>query len=155
MPKHPVSLWLIDERKRHGWKAEEVARRLRDAGVDAADGTYRVWESGRKPSDTAIRAMETLFDSTAPAEAAPTPDLAALVAALTEQTRVNTMLVERLIRYEDRVAKLEELTAQLAEAAAAAHRANAARGGAPAAPTPPDPSIPQPGGPGRPLGSPR
>lgn len=88
MPKHPVSLWLIAERKRRRWKAEEVARRLRDAGVQAEDGTYRVWEAGRKPSDAAIRAMETLFDSIAPKDTPPAADVATLVARLDRQAEV-------------------------------------------------------------------
>lgn len=98
MPKHPVSLWLIAERKRHGWKAEEVARRLRDAGIEAQDTTYRVWEAGRKPKADAIRAMETLFGSKAPGEPEPSgqPDLAALLAAMTEQSRQQAQLITLL-----------------------------------------------------------
>ena len=89
VPKHPVSIWLIDQRKAHGWKAEEVARRLRDAGVAAEDGTYRVWEAGRKPKDDAIRAMETLFGSVAPKDPdAGSGEMAALIARLDRQAEV-------------------------------------------------------------------
>lgn len=109
VPKHPVSLWLIDERKRHGWKAEEVARRLRDAGVQAEDGTYRVWEAGRKPKDDAIRAMETLFGTTAPKdEPTGAPDLTALLdsqarltAAIVAQTAAITRLAAQLERSQE------------------------------------------------------
>lgn len=105
VPKHPVSLWLIAERKRHGWKAEEVARRLRDAGIQAEETTYRVWEAGRKPKDDAIRAMETLFGSKAPGDptASGQPDLtrlidsqARLTAAIEAQTAAITRLADQM-----------------------------------------------------------
>lgn len=64
--KAPASLWVIAERKRLGWKPEELAERLNEAGHAVAVGTIRVWEAGRKPGTDALEALEALFGSAAP-----------------------------------------------------------------------------------------
>lgn len=79
--------WLKDQRERHGWKAEEVARRLREAGYQAETSSYRVWETGRRPRPETVRALERLFGSVAPSVAAPpATELSAVLASLKEQT---------------------------------------------------------------------
>jgi transcriptional regulator with XRE-family HTH domain len=81
--KPPFAAWLVAEREGRKWKAEEVARRLREAG-------YRTWESsaGRRPAPETVAALERLFGSPAPgAEAQPSGDLAAAITALTVELR--------------------------------------------------------------------
>lgn len=82
----PFGQWLKGERERRGWKAEEVARRLRDAGYEAKDSSYRVWESGRRPRAATVAALERMFGSPAPAATQPTDNMAALVGLVTLQT---------------------------------------------------------------------
>lgn len=65
-PKPPVSIWIAAERKRHGWKVEELSRRLIDAGYPAEVSTVRVWEAGRTPAAATTTALERLFGSAAP-----------------------------------------------------------------------------------------
>jgi len=87
-----LSTWIIDNRKRLGWKVEGLGARLRAAGFEAADTTVRTWEAGRRPSADTIRGLERLFDASAPLA----DDQTDLVAALDRQTVALTALVERV-----------------------------------------------------------
>jgi len=87
VPKHPVSEWMKAERNKRGWKQTDVAARLRAAGHEAEDGTYRVWETGRPPKRSTIQALERLYETAAPSDDAET-DLSALVARLERQAEV-------------------------------------------------------------------
>lgn len=92
--KTPFGLWLTAERKRHGWKAEDVAAKLRALGFQAEDSTYRTWEAGRRPKRSTVEALERLFDSPAPSRAP--ADQSDVAAAVREQTEVMRELVEEL-----------------------------------------------------------
>lgn len=113
--KPPFAAWLVHEREARGWKAEEVARRLREAGHQAEDSTYRTWESsaGRRPAPETVVALERLFGSPAPgADEQASGDL---VAALSAQAAAIERLVDRidaLLASRDR--DLEELARTLA-----------------------------------------
>ncbi|MBX3031903.1 MAG: hypothetical protein KF809_17285 [Chloroflexi bacterium] len=93
MTKPALSQWIEDQRKLRGWKAEDVARRLREMGYDAEDSTYRTWEASRRPKPETIHGMEKLFGSPAPREPEGTADMAALVVALGDQTAAINALV--------------------------------------------------------------
>lgn len=94
--KPPFSAWLAAERKRHGLKAEEVARRLREAGYAAEDSTYRTWESTRRPNDETVAALERLFETAAPSEAtAGNGDIAAAIRAQAESNDRMAAALER------------------------------------------------------------
>lgn len=82
LDKPPFSAWLVAERNRRKWKAEEVARRLRELGYPAEDSTYRTWEATRRPNDDTVAALERLFGTASPAEDAPgSGDVAAAIRA--------------------------------------------------------------------------
>lgn len=95
---NPVSEWIKAERKRRGWKVEELSRRLIDAGYPAEINTVRVWEarSGRPPKADTISGLERLFGSQAPRERESETDLSALVAALDRQTAAITALADEI-----------------------------------------------------------
>lgn len=82
--KPALSLWIVEQRRAKKWKLEELARRLRDAGYEAADTTVRTWEAGRRPSAATIRGMELLFDASAPVDDLASTDMAALVRSISE-----------------------------------------------------------------------
>lgn len=121
--KPPLSVWIAENRKRLGWKADELAARLRDAGYEAADTTVRTWEAGRTPRPETVEALERLFDSPAPRETGLDRD--ALVAAIAEQTaamRELTAAISALVGQssrsdvvERRLAVAEDLAAYLEE----------------------------------------
>lgn len=91
--KPPFSAWLTAERTRRGWKAPEVARRLRELGYQAEESTYRTWEAGRRPSPDTIAALERLFESAAPGENEPGGDAAGLVRAMTAALVATTQAI--------------------------------------------------------------
>lgn len=102
-PKPAVSLWITAERKRHGWKVEELSRRLIEAGYPAEVSTVRVWEAGRAPRSETITGLERLFGSIAPRETQQPTDMAALVAALDRQTVAIRDLVAEVREGRDRL----------------------------------------------------
>lgn len=65
--KHPLALWIIDERKRLGLKPADVAQ-----AVDVSEGTVRAWETARAgdtkrlPSPENVESLERLFGTPAP-----------------------------------------------------------------------------------------
>lgn len=82
-PKPPQSTWLIEQRKRRGWRPEDVADRL-----DVAVATIRGWESGRGIGPDSMTRLEMLFGVQSPAVGqAGQPDLAAALTALVEELR--------------------------------------------------------------------
>lgn len=91
--KPPVSQWIVDERKRHGWKVDELSRRLVEMGYEAQPSTVQVWEAGRSPKGETIDALERLFGSAAPRAAELSGDLAS---AIREQTAAMRELVAEL-----------------------------------------------------------
>lgn len=101
--KSLVSLWIAAERKRLNWKAEELGRRLREAGYEVADTTIRTWEAGRRPSAENIAGLERLFGVQAPAEPETGTDQAAVVAAIDRQTDVLAQLVSAVSRLDGSV----------------------------------------------------
>jgi hypothetical protein len=110
--KPPFAAWLIAQRKaqRPVLKAEEVARRLREAGLQAEDSTYRTWESAsdRRPAPETIAALERMFGSRAPGNAEPSGDLASAIMALVTECR-RWREEDR-----DRIADLERIVAGMA-----------------------------------------
>jgi hypothetical protein len=112
--KPPFAAWLVSQREHHGWKAEEVAKRLRDAGHQAEDSTYRTWESSadRRPAQETVAALERMFGAQAPGtDELATGDLAAAI---------NDLVAElRAWREEDRreLARLGLMVQQLAAGA--------------------------------------
>lgn len=100
--KPPVSQWIIDQRKAHGWKVEELSTRLRGMGYEAEVGTIRVWEAGRVPRADTIDGLERLFGSEAPREQEAASTTAVLVAIerqtemLEKQWAATTALVQHL-----------------------------------------------------------
>ena len=78
--KPELARWIASERKRHGWKAEELAARLTGAGYEVAVTTIRTWEAGRRPSADNLADLERLFGTTAPTERP--ADLEALVQSI-------------------------------------------------------------------------
>lgn len=121
-PKPAVSAWIASERKRLGWKSEELARRMRAAGYEVADTTVRTWEAGRRPSQENLEALERLFSSRVPAEPQPTGDISALVAALTAQTEAINGLVRELAAARQETADLRERVGKAEEYAASHER---------------------------------
>lgn len=124
--KPPFAAWLTTERGKRGWKAEEVARRLRDMGYAAEDTTYRTWEaaSGRKPAPDTIRALERLFESAAPGEdATGSGDLAAALQSLADEIRAareeRAELRRELVAARDARVAWERAVLQVLQAAAA------------------------------------
>lgn len=91
--KPPVSEWIAVERKRAGWKVDELSRRLVEAGYPAEVSTIRVWEAGRSPRQETIEALERLFGSAAPRDRDQGGDNSALIS---EQTAVLRELVEEV-----------------------------------------------------------
>jgi transcriptional regulator with XRE-family HTH domain len=85
--KPATSQWLIEQRKRRGWKPEDVAARL-----DAAVTTVRGWESGRSIGGDSLIRLEAIFGSSAPSDA-PSGDQSDLAAAIRE----NTAMLERVL----------------------------------------------------------
>lgn len=78
-PKAPLSAWIVEQRKRLGWKSEELAARL-----DVAESTVRGWESGRSVSADSLARMERAFGVQAPGTNEPgAGDPAGLMAAMT------------------------------------------------------------------------
>lgn len=95
---NPIGDWIKAERKRHGWKVEELSRRLVDAGYEGEVNTVRVWESpkGRQPKADTITALERLFGASAPRESETTnADLASAVRELVEEVRLSRLSQER------------------------------------------------------------
>ena len=88
--KPPFASWLTSEREGHGLKAEEVARRLREAGLQAEYSTYRTWEatSGRRPAPETVEALERMFGSRAPDDDEAASDLAAAINRLVDRLDV-------------------------------------------------------------------
>lgn len=125
--KPPFSAWLSAERRRHGLKVDEVARRLRELGFPAEESTYRTWEAGRRPAQETVVALERMFGTAAPGEdAAAQGDVAA---AIDRQTAVITALVDELRAARedrDRIAGLERAVEQLLAAVGPIERAGAA-----------------------------
>jgi transcriptional regulator with XRE-family HTH domain len=94
--KPPVSLWIAAERKRHGWKVEELSRRLREAGYPAEVSTVRVWEAGRSPAPDTLGALETLFGAPAPRdEPADQSDLVSVIRELVDEVRLSRLASDR------------------------------------------------------------
>lgn len=100
--KPPIPQWIIDERKRLGWKPAEVSERLKALGYEAEESTVQVWESGRNPSAENIEGLERIFGSPAPREAQGAGDMAALIAAQTavlseirDELRLSRLVSER------------------------------------------------------------
>lgn len=110
MSKPPLAQWIVEQRRAKSWKLEELARRLREAGYEAADTTVRTWEAGRRPHPGTIRALELLFDKAAPREREE-PDMAALLARLDAQ-------VETMNRAVDVIGELSAGLAKFASALA-------------------------------------
>lgn len=80
-PKPPQTQWLIEQRKRRGWKPEDVASRM-----DVAVPTVRGWESGRGIGPDSITRLEALFGVSAPGHSEQAgSDLAAAIMALTRE----------------------------------------------------------------------
>ena len=106
--KPALSLWVIDNRKRLGWKPADVAAR-----VGVTEDTVRGWEAGRGMSEDARLALEQAFGVPAPVgDREPTSEL---VSALREQTAEIGRLadgVEALLASRDR--DLESLARTLA-----------------------------------------
>lgn len=90
MQKHkpPISAWIASERKRHGWKVDELSRRLTDAGYEAQPPTIQVWEAGRKPRDETVSALERLFGSAAPRDQPASDANTAVLRAIEKQTEM-------------------------------------------------------------------
>ena len=85
--KPPFASWLVAQREaRPPLKAEEVARRLREAGLQAEDSTYRTWESAsdRRPAPETMAALERMFGSRAPGGTDPAGDLVVAIRSLVE-----------------------------------------------------------------------
>lgn len=97
--KTAFSAWLEAERKRHGLKAEEVARRLRDLGYQAEDSTYRTWEANRRPSADTVAALERMFETAAPGDGE--PGAGDIAAAIRLQAESNDRLAIALGRQAD------------------------------------------------------
>ena len=72
-PKPAQNAWLIEQRKRRGWKPEDVADRL-----DVSVATVRGWESGRGIGPDSMTRLEALFGVAAPGHEQPTSDAAML-----------------------------------------------------------------------------
>lgn len=117
--KPAVTLWLIAERKRLGWKPEELSRRLKDAGYQAEVSTVRVWESGRTPAAETVEGLEKLFGSTAPRETEQGYDMPALFAKMDRQTdaieSVANALLELITRMDGAQSVAREEREQIAE----------------------------------------
>jgi transcriptional regulator with XRE-family HTH domain len=113
--KPPVSQWNVDERKRHGWKVDELSRRLLDMGYEAQPSTVQVWEAGRSPKADTIEALERLFGSAAPRGAELSGDLAD---AIREQAAAIRDLVTAIREDRERISPaglrlfLEQLAAE-------------------------------------------
>lgn len=102
--KPPVSVWIIAERKRLGWKVADVSRRLKDLGYEAEESTVQVWEAGRSPKAETIEALERLFGSRAPREVEiGDRDLAAVIAAIDRQTTAIGELAAAIREDRDRI----------------------------------------------------
>lgn len=104
--KPPFSAWLTAQRSKRGWKAGEVARRLRDMGYPAEESTYRTWEAGRRPSSDTIAALERMFESAAPVEREGSSDVAA---AIDRQTEVFRELLRETQREADEAKRRADL----------------------------------------------
>jgi transcriptional regulator with XRE-family HTH domain len=88
-PKSPLAAWIVDQRKRLGWKSEELAARL-----DVAESTVRGWESGRSVSAESITRLERAFGVEAPGSHDSTGgDVAG---AIREQAASNDRLAEAM-----------------------------------------------------------
>jgi ribosome-binding protein aMBF1 (putative translation factor) len=103
--KPPVSAWIVTERKRLGWKVDDVSRRLLELGYDAQPSTVQVWEAGRSPRAETIEALERLFGSMAPRDQPTIGDLSGLVEAITQQTAAISALADALKPQQPRVAE--------------------------------------------------
>jgi hypothetical protein len=80
-PKPEASRWLIDQRKRRGWKPEDLADRL-----DIAVATVRGWESGRGIGPESLMRLEALFGVQSPDTSVSTAGSDAVAAAINRQT---------------------------------------------------------------------
>jgi transcriptional regulator with XRE-family HTH domain len=105
--KPPFSAWLSSERARHGLKAGEVAKRLREMGFPAEESTYRTWEAGRRPAPETVAALERLFGTASPS--ADAPDQGDVAAAIRDQIVVQQQLADAAVEA-NRIA-LEQLEA--------------------------------------------
>lgn len=84
-PKPPQNAWLIEQRKRRGWKPEDVATRL-----DVAVPTVRGWESGRGIGPDSVMRLEAIFGSAAPGhEVKEDSDLAGAIRELTQELQAS------------------------------------------------------------------
>jgi transcriptional regulator with XRE-family HTH domain len=114
--KPPFAAWLVEQREKAGLKAEEVARRLREAGLQAEDSTYRTWESNanRRPAPDTVAVLEQMFSSTAPSDdvGAGSPDVAA---AIDRQTEAIRELVDELRASRDRDGERDEALVRLVQ----------------------------------------
>jgi transcriptional regulator with XRE-family HTH domain len=81
-PKTPTAAWIVENRRRLGWKSEELAQRL-----DVSDSTVRGWESGRSVSADNLDRLEREFGRTAPGRDEPDGDLATAIRELTAYLR--------------------------------------------------------------------
>lgn len=94
--KHPVALWLIDNRKAMSLKPADVARE-----IDVTEATVRAWETVRAnetkrlPSADNVDAMARLFGNPPPGRE-PVDAAGELVLALRAQTDAIASLVEEM-----------------------------------------------------------
>lgn len=95
--KPPISQWIVDERKRHGWKVDEVSRRLLEMGYEAQPSTVQVWEAGRTPRADTLEALERLFDSHAPREVDIDAARGEAIAVMTEAIRQQTQVMREML----------------------------------------------------------
>lgn len=107
-PKSPIKAWIVEQRKAHGWKSDELAQRL-----DVSESTVRGWEaaSGGQPKAENIDALERVFGVTFSGRDEPPGDQAAIVAAVREQTeaiREQTAMIERNVASINRNANATE-----------------------------------------------
>jgi transcriptional regulator with XRE-family HTH domain len=112
-PKPEASRWLIDQRKRRGWKPEDLADRL-----DIAVATVRGWESGRGIGPESLMRLEALFGVQSPTAEPAQGDLAAAViraaeiqAAATDRQTAVLQQIARLLG----ARAVEELSPEAAE----------------------------------------
>lgn len=139
--KPAASLWLIDQRKRRGWRPEDVAAR-----ADVSATTVRGWESGRSIGGDALIRLEAIFGVPAPngeSATGPQGDVAAAVREQTQAIRENTAMLADLL---SRLAPVPPPETMLAmEAFAAEHGYQLVPAVAPSGPggtTPPLPAQP-------------
>ncbi len=112
----PIGAWMRRERTARDWSQKEMPERLATVGQRVDADYYRQLEAGKKPGPEVMDALQRLFGS----EPQPLPepvgdDMAALIAALREQTDANRQLSEAVRALAVAVGQSQQVTMAAAD----------------------------------------